>query len=510
MEDNNKRILKNAIYLYGRQLVIMCISFFSTRIVLEKLGASDYGVNNVVGGFVSMFTMLNSILQTGTRRFLGVNIGKGNQERLNVTFSTSVIIHLVIAIVVVVVLETFGFWFLNSQLNIEQSRMNAANWVFQFSVLTVFLGITQTPYTAVVTIHERFNIYAFMSTFDVATKLLILFLLVYIPGDKLIIYAALLACVSVINITIYRIYCKKQFLECRSNFLFDKSLCKQMLSFSGWGTLGHFTVVLNGQGMSILINMFFNTVMNAARGLAGTVNFTIDQFINGFLTAAQPQLVKYYGKGDMEHFHKLIFNVSQYTLFLLALFSVPVLLEIDFVLQLWLGKVPQYTSSFIKITIICSLISYSNNMVNYGITAAGRMKELNTRSIPCYLLTLPLVYIVLKMGMSPIYAYWISSIPPIISFIINLKILQKYTGFDAHKYFVRVFLKTILLLIIACLPPFFIQQLFKSGVIRFFVVCFVSCISTILILWFFALNIEVKKMVVDKTNKMLRIHDKDK
>lgn len=509
MEENNKRIIKNAIYLYGRQLVIMCISFFSTRIVLEKLGASDYGVNNVVGGFVSMFTMLNSILQTGTRRFLGLSIGKGNQEKLNVTFSTAVVIHVIIAIIVVIALETFGIWFLNSQLNIEASRMRAANWVFQFSVLTVFLGITQTPYTAAVTIHERFNIYAFMSIFDVVTKLLVLFLLVYIPGDKLIIYAALLACVSVVNIMIYRVYCKRQFAECRSKLLWDKSLCKQMLSFSGWGALGHFTVVLNGQGMSILINMFFNTVMNAARGLAGTVNFTIDQFINGFLTAAQPQLVKYYGKGDMEHFYKLIFNVSQYTLFLVALFAVPVLLEIDFVLQLWLGNVPQYTSAFIKITIICSLISYSNYMINYGITAAGRMKELNTLSIPCYLLTLPLVYVVLKLGMSPVYAYWISSIPPIISFLINLQILHKYTGFDSRRYLFNVFLKTILLLGVSCVPPYLVQQMMDSGIIRFLLVCSLSCISTIIMLWFFALNDDVKVMVTEKSKKILHRYDKN-
>ena len=506
MEENNKRIIKNAVYLYGRQLVIMCISFFSTRIVLEKLGASDYGVNNVVGGFVSMFTMLNSVLQTGTRRFLGLSVGKGNQQQLNVTFSTAVIIHLIIAIIVVIALETFGIWFLNHQLNIDASRMKAANWVFQFSVLTVFLGITQTPYTAAVTIHERFNIYAFMSIFDVVAKLLVLFLLVYVPGDKLIIYSALVASVSVVSIIIYRMYCKKQFLECRSRLSWDKALCKQMLTFSGWGALGHFTVVLNGQGMSILINLFFNTVMNAARGLAGTVNFTIDQFINGFLTAAQPQLVKYYGKGDMPHFYKLIFNVSQYTLFLVALFAVPILLEIDFVLKLWLGNVPQYTSAFIKITIICSLISYSNYMVNYGITAAGRMKELNTLSMPCYLLTLPLVYVVLKIGMSPIYAYWISSIPPIISFMINLWILRKYTGFDSRKYFFHVFLKTILLLGVACLLPLATQQLMEPGAVRFFVVCSLSCISTISILWFFALNNEVRQMVMDKLNKILHRH----
>lgn len=504
MEENNKQIVKNAIYLYIRQLVIMALSFFTTRIVLEKLGASDYGVNNVVSGFVSMFTMLNSILQTGTRRFLGINIGKGNKSELNQTFSTAVIIHLIIGFIIVILLESFGLWFINHKLNIDSERLIAANWVFQFSILTVFLGITQTPYTAAVTIHEKFNIYAAMSIYDVVAKLAVLFLLIYIPGDKLIIYSALITSVSVTSIIIYRLYCKKQFEECRVKLTFNKALCKEMLTFSGWGALGHLTVVLNSQGTSILLNLFFNTIMNAARGLATTVNFTIDQFINGFLTAAQPQLVKYYGKGDFQNFSKLIFNVSQYTLFLVALIGVPAIMEIDYVLQLWLGEVPEYTGAFIKISIICSIISYSNYMINYGITAAGKMKALNTLSMPIYLLTLPLIYIILKLGYSPIYAYWVSSVPPILSFLVNLYILHKYTGFDSKKYLITIFLKTIILLTIACIPPYIIQQFMPQNAIRFFLVCSVSCISTIIILWLFALNKEVREMVIVKLNKILK------
>lgn len=504
MDGNNKRIVKNAAYLYFRQLLIMVLSFLTTRVVLEKLGASDYGINNVVGGFVSMFTMLNSILQTGTRRFLGISIGKGDQTELNKTFSTAVVIHLVIGLVVILLLESVGLWFINNKLNIEAERMVAANWVFQFSIVSVFLGITQTPYTAIVTIHEKFNIYALMSIFDVVAKLVILFLLVYIPGDKLIIYSALITCINAISIIVYRLYCIKQFEECTTPISLNKQLFKEMLTFSGWGTLGHLTVVLNNQGTSILLNIFFNTVMNAARGLAGTVNFTIDQLINGFLTAAQPQLVKYYGKGDLKSFHTLIYNVSQYTLFLLALIGVPAILEIDYVLKLWLGEVPEYTSAFIKISIICSIISYSNYMINYGITASGKIKELNTLSMPIYLLTLPLIYIVLKLGFSPIYAYWISSLPPILSFIVNLYILNKSTGFNSKEYFIKVFFKTILLIIVSCIVPYLVQELMEQGLVRFLVVCSISCISTITILWCFALNKETKAMVLAKFNNIIR------
>ena len=309
MEDNNKRILKNTVYLYMRQFVIMALSFFTTRIVLEKLGASDYGVNNVVGGFVSMFTVLNSILQTGTRRFLSLNLGKGDALVLKDTFSTAFVIHLIVGTFVVVLLETFGIWFLNSQLNIDSGRMVAANWVFQFSVLTVFLSITQTPYTAAVTSHENFSIYAFMSIFETVAKVAVLFLLIFIPGDKLIIYSALLLGVSAINISVYRVYCIRKFPECQFTLKVNHNLLKEMVRFSGWSVIANVFQVGNTQGVSILLNIFFSTLVNAARGLATTVTFTISQFVNGFIIAAEPQLVKYYGANDREHFEKLVFNI---------------------------------------------------------------------------------------------------------------------------------------------------------------------------------------------------------
>lgn len=498
MEDNNKRILKNTVYLYLRQFVIMALSFFTTRIVLEKLGASDYGVNNVVGGFVSMFTVLNSILQTGTRRFLSLNLGKGDAKILKDTFSTAFVIHLIVGVVVVVLLETFGIWFLNSQLNIAPDRMGAANWVFQFSVLTVFLSITQTPYAAAVTSHENFSIYAFMSIFETVAKVAVLFLLIFIPGDKLIIYSALLLGVSAINISVYRIYCIRNFTECQFSLRVNRKLLKEMVNFSGWSVVANVFQVGNTQGVSILLNIFFSTLVNAARGLANTVTFTISQFVNGFIIAAEPQLVKYYGANDKEHFEKLIFNITQYTLFLLAIFAVPVFMEIDYVLKIWLTEVPQYTSEFIKITIISSLIVNSYIMIDKAIIASGHIKQMALIGNTIPVIQLPLVYLFLKLGYSPVVTYLITLVPQILGMFANLWISKRYINFPSGRFFIQIMTKNYLLIAIACIIPYIVREMMTEGLLRFLVVCSLSIICTIGVMYSFAMNAETKQMVRQK------------
>lgn len=501
MNENNKKIAKNTVYLYVRQLIMMVLGFVTTRIVLDKLGASDYGVNNLVAGFVGGFAVLNNILSSGTRRFLALNIGKGDQKELRDTFATSLIIHVVVAIIVVVAIETFGLWFLNSKLNIAPSRMYAANWIFQLAVIGIFVGIVNTPFGAAVTAHEKFNVYATMSIFDVVAKLVVLYLLVYLPGDKLIIYALLNLSVSLIGAGIYLVYCLRKFPECRFSLRFNKGMAKEMLTFSGWGAFGHVIIAVNNQGISIVLNLFFNTVMNAARGLAGTVNSIITTFITGFLQASLPQLVKYYGEGDMQKFQRLIFNVTQYTLFIVALMLVPCMFEIDYVVGLWLGgNVPQYTCAFIKVTLACALIYNSNAMVEHGLHAMNKIKQNSMYSVPVYLLDIPLVYLVLKLGYSPVIAYCVSNIPPFLSFIINLTLMSKYADFNGYKFFVNIFVKNICLVAIASIIPYFIHISMEEGLIRFISVCSVSVISTFAVIWTLGLNSATRTMFKQMLN----------
>lgn len=505
MEESNKRIAKNTIYLYIRTFAMMLLSFYSTRIVLDKLGAADYGVNNLVSGFVSAFTVMNSILQGGTRRFLALNLGKGDADLLKRTFSTSFVIHLVVAIIIVIVLEICGPWFISNRLNIEPNRLWAALWVFQFSVIGVFMGVTQTPYVAVITAHEKFNMYAYMSIYDVVAKLLVLFLLVYIPFDKLIVYAFLQLLVNVTSILIYRIYCIRKFQECKPSLEVDKPLCKEMLQFSGWTVLGHVTVVLNGQGSRILLNLFYSTVINAAEGLANVVSTTINSFVSGFTIAGEPQLVKYYGMGDKEHFEKLIFNISQYTIFIIAFIAVPVFMELEYVLGLWLTEVPQYTAQFVKVGLVCNLVHTSNGMIDRGLVAGGYVKQLNTISIPLYLFSLPLVYFVLVMKWNPTFVYIAGTIPAVFAFGMNLYLIKKYMNFPARRYFSQVFLKNCVLIGVACIPPYIVQQFLDDGLLRFLFVCSVAVFSTIIVMWHFAMNEEVREIVRQKVvNKVFR------
>lgn len=499
MNNNNKNIVKNTVYLYIRMLVMTALGFITTRVVLDKLGVSDYGIYSLVGGFVSMFTVLNSILNTGTSRFIALALGTGNIDEQKRTFSTSFALHILIAFIIFIILESFGLWYLNSELNIESNRMEAANWVFQFSVISVSLSITQTPFSASVTAHEKFNLYAIMSIFDAVSKLLVLYLLVIIPGDKLIIYAGMIFVVSLMNLIIYRMYCIRNFAECRMKIKIDKPLMREMTKFAGWSTLGHIVTVVNGQGISILFNLFYNTVLNAARGLSGSVTFMISNFISGFMTAAQPQLVKYYGARDMENFRKLTFNVSLYSIFLIAIVMGPVLLEIDYVVKLWLGgNVPQYTTDFIKISMFLTLVYRSNSMVETGIQASGYVKLLNTWSVPVYLGVIPLVWFALKMNWGPIVAIIFANFASLLTFFINLYIIKHTINFPSWDYFRIVFLKNVLLVLIALAIPFIVQQQLDEGALRFIIVCSLSVICTIIILWFWGLNHETRILVKNK------------
>lgn len=505
MNENNKRIAYNTIYLYLRQFLIIIVGFITTRIVLDRLGASDFGINNLVYGFVAMFTVLNSILSTSTRRFLALYLGKGDNNDLKNVFSTSWVLHVIIALFVAVILETIGLWVINSDLNISTTRLVAANWLFQFAVITTIIGIAQTPLEATITAHEKFNIFAWMSIYSVVARLLVVFLLVVIPGDKLIVYGALNLAVSVSCILIYIYYCRNKFAECVFIRQVNRPIIKEMLKFSGWGTLGHIIQIANTQGISIILNLFFNTIMNAARGLAGTVNSAISAFISGFNIASQPQLVKYYGSGEMDKFSKLIFNSSQYTLFIIAIVMAPVLLEIDYVVKLWLGnETPQYTTAFIRITMICTIIYSSNSMIDYGLNAVGRVKELNCYSVPLYLLTLPLSYLALKYHYPPTTVYWIAAIPAFMSFIINLILLSKYTGFNAWRFFIIVFIKTIFLIAISMILPYLLQSQMKEGFFRFAVISCFSVMCTGLVLFMWGMNKFAKEMVINKLKRIVK------
>lgn len=500
MEEGHKRVVKNTFYLYGRQIIILILGLLTTRIVLDKLGVSNYGIYTVVGSFVSMFTILNNVLQSATRRYLSLAIGKGDQDAIRTTFRTAVVVHVWISAIVVIALESIGLWFLNYKLNIAPERMFAANWVFQFSVIHVAMNVIITPYIATVTSHERFDVYSYISIFDVVGKILILFLLIVLPFDKLILYAFLLTFVSLISNGIYVWFCHSRFNETRHLALrADKPLLKEMLKFSGWDSGGNIMSVITVQGISILLNIFLGTVINAARGVANTVTVTVQQFVSGFIVAAEPQLVKAYARGEYDKMINLVFTISQMSLFLLAIFALPIWLEMEYVLKLWLGKeVPEYTSIFIKITILQCFTTYSNLMVVKAIVATGHVKELNMRLIPIELSILPIVYVILKLGYSPVMVYLFGLLPSIMKFMVNNRLLHRFIGFPSGKYILQVYVKNIFLVAVAIIPAFLLHNAMESGLLRFISVGAVSVISILVLMWIFALSKSNKEMLLKK------------
>ncbi|MCM1070052.1 MAG: oligosaccharide flippase family protein [Bacteroides sp.] len=510
MDTGHKRVVKNTLYLYIRQGIVLVLGLLTTRIVLDKLGVENYGIYSVVGSFVSMFTILNSVLQSATRRYLSLAIGKENDAAIKDTFQTAVVIHIWIAALVVLALETGGLWFLNNKLNIEASRMWAANWVFQFSVLSVAINILNTPYVASVTSHERFDVYAYLSIFDIVGKIVILFLLVLLPFDKLIVYAALMFAVAALVAGVYMRFCIKQFSETRSiSLIVDKPLLKEMLKFSGWDCFGNITSIVNVQGITILLNIFFGTLVNAARGVATTVTFTVLQFVSGFVMAAEPQLVKSYAKGDYGRMEKLVFDISQMTLFMLAIFAVPIWMEMDYVLHLWLGdNVPEYTGIFIKITLLNCFISYSNLMVVKAIVATGNVKQLNLFLAPIELFILPIIYITLKISNSPVMVYWISALPSLMKFMVNLSLLRKFIGFPMWRYIRVVFLKNLGVVALALLLPLLVHSVMPDGLLRFLAVGSTSLVCTLTLMWFLVLNRDIKQMALNKLRSRLNFANK--
>lgn len=327
--DNNKRIAKNTIYLYLRMLLTMSVGIYTSRIVLKTLGVSDFGVYNVMGGVIGMLGYVNTLLAGGTSRFLTIGLGEGNPAKLKLTFSTTFVLTMLTAGLVIVLGETIGLWFVNNYLNIAENRMEAANWVYQCALISSALTITQSPFTASVISHEKMSIYAYMSILDALMKLGIVYMLLAFDFDKLKLYAFLMLVVNFIDIVIYRTYCIRKFAECAFSLKFDTDTFKKMFNFSGWNMLGSLSAVLMNQGVSIILNIFFGTVINAAKGVSNQVNNIVQQLYSNFQLAARPQIMKYYAQRQYDEMFKLMTNASKYCAFLLLCIIVPLLINIS-------------------------------------------------------------------------------------------------------------------------------------------------------------------------------------
>lgn len=490
ISSNNSRIAKNTIFLYFRMILIMIVSLYTSRIILKELGVMDYGIYNVVGGIVTMFSFINASMSTSTQRFITFALGENDTIKLKKIFSISLLVHIGIAIIIALLAETVGLWFLNNKLTIPAERMYAANWVYQFSVFIFCTNITQVPYNAELIAHEKMGIYAYISIVEAVLKLLIVYLLSISPIDKLITYAFLLLCVQFIIRISYKIYCKRNFEECTFTFIKEWTLAKEMTSFAGWNAIGSIAWMFRGQGINMLLNIFFGPTINAAKGIATQVSNAIYSFVGNFQTALNPQITKDYAKKNVKEMENLVYSGTKYSYFLLLLLSLPICFNIDFILNLWLTEVPQYTSIFVIMTIIDGLIAIIfGTPFMTSVSATGNIKNYQIVVNSCIMLSLPISYIFLKLGFNVISVFVILIFISAISGVLRFYFCKRLIGFSVSHLIDKV-LKPIFVTTVFSLIPSIIVIYFSYGnsVLRFFVTGTVSLLSTLLSCWFIGLS----------------------
>lgn len=488
-QSNNKRIAKNSIFMAIRMVFVLGITLYTTRVILNILGVEDYGVYNVVCGFVSMFAFLNISMSNGIQRFFNYELGKNGVDGANKVYNTALLIQSILAIIIIILTESLGLWYLHNKMVIPDGRMFAAEWIFQFSVMSFLFIIMQAPYAAAVMAHERMDFYAIVSVLDAVLKLGIVFAIPVLPGDKLIVYGLLYSLINILNFVIYYIYCKKNFAEIKIKRYFDKSLFQSMLGFSGWNIFGSISGVMKEQGINLVINLFFGPVVNAARGVAAQINGGLQSFVSNITTPVRPQVVQSYARGEYVRTMNLTYSVSKLSCCFLYLCALPVVLEIDYILRLWLGNtIPDHTNTFVIIVILTSFVNNLNAAVSGVIHASGKMMVYQTVSSTISLMCVPCSYFGLKFGMSPEFALLMVMGWAAISQIASLFILKTIVSYSIRDYVKSVLWPLLAVMIVTFWPALFIHEYMTSGFIRFLIVGITSVSASSLGIYYIALN----------------------
>lgn len=477
--DNNKRIAKNTLMLYIRMFFTMAVSLFTSRVILQTLGVEDYGINNVVGGVVTMFSFLNGAMASATQRYLNVDIAKGDAEHLKLSFRTSMQIHVLIALVIFVLAETVGLWFVLEKLVIPESRMVAALWVYQFSIIACMVGIVSIPYNADIIAHERMDAFAYISIMDVMLKLIIVYMLVVSPFDKLISYSALFLGVNLLDRFIYNLYCKRHFSEVNFSFKIDKPLFKEMSSFAGWSLWGNIAYVLFTQGLNMLLNMFFGPAVNAARGIAVQVQGVIQGFVANVQTAVNPQITKSYAQDNLRRMHKLMFTSSKFCFFLLFLIVLPFSLEANQILHVWLGVVPDHTVWFFRLIAFIMLTETLANPYIVANQATGKVKIYQAVCGGLLLLIVPVAYVVLKLGGNPESVYIVHGCIAVLTQFARVYMMRNLIDLSLMTYANKVILPILYVAVAAAAIPTIVYNEMTINVVSFLVVCSLCVICTL-------------------------------
>lgn len=499
--ENNKRIAKNTLLLYFRMFVVMFVSLFTSRIVLNALGVIDYGIYNLVGGIVAFFSIISGAVSSSISRFITFELGIGDKYKIQKVFSTSVITMLLLSFIFIILAESIGLWFINSYLEIKTDRIFAANIVYQLSILTFVVNLLSIPYNALIIAHEKMKIFANIGIFEVLCKVIIAFIVMYSTRDVLILYSILIFILSLIVRLIYGYYCKKNFDESKLIYCFDKKLTTKMFSFAGWNTIGASAGVLCSQGSNILINIFFGLTLNAARAISLQVENALNQFVTNLMTAIEPQIIKSYAANNKNYTYELINNGAKYSFFLIMILSIPIFFETNYILQLWLNIVPEYTPIFIKISLITLLIQTYSSTLMIAIVAGGDIKIYQLIVGGIQLLNFPISLIILYLGYNAISIYIVYLILTCISLIARLYILKKKINLPILNFY-NTIKKTLLILSLSIIVPFLITNYMDESIYRLITTTLSSILISIICIYLLGLNKTEKQLVIDKISKL--------
>lgn len=505
MNNNNKQIAKNTLFMYLRMGVTMLVGLYVSRIVLQQLGVEDYGLYNVIGGIIAMFSFINGSMVNVSTRFITVYLAKNDIKMLNNIFSMSFLIHFSIGVVILLLGETVGLWYLNNKLVIPEGREFAAHWLYQLSIISCIISILYVPYNGLIVAHERMNAFAYISVMDSMLKLLIAIMIAYSPFDKLIFYGTLLAGVSFLDIIIYFVYCRKNFKESILVFYWNKAIFKRMLEFAGWALLGNFSYLFYSQGINLMLNAFCGPAVNAARGVAVQVEGVIRQFAGNVQVAINPQIIKSYTSNELERMYALIFTSSRLCFYLLYIISLPIMIEADFILNLWLGTVPNHTVNFVRLILCISILDALINPMFTANLACGKLKIYHmSLSILMYAFMF-VTYFSIRQTLLPESVFVTLLIATILGVVLRIFILEKQIGLSKLTYIHKVLLPIISVAVISCVLPITSHLIIDNNIARFFISSLLSIISVLVTTYYIGMDKTEKQLVISFVkNKILK------
>lgn len=496
--DNNKRIAKNTLILYIRMLFLMIVGLYTSRVVLNALGIENFGLYNVVGGLVAMFSILSGSLSAAISRFVAYELGTKNKEKLSNIFSSAVNIQLGLVIIVIIIAETAGLWFLNVKMNIPDSRMMACNWVFQLTILTFAINLISIPYNAIIIAHEKMSAFAYISIIDGVGKLMIAYFISLSSCDKLIFYALLMFVLAFIIRVTYGIYCKHKFEECTYRLVLDKDVLKQMSGFAGWNFIGASSAVLRDQGGNIVINLFCGPAVNAARAIAFQVHGAIHAFASNFMTALNPQITKSYASGDKTYMMLLIFQGARFSFYMLLLLSLPLIVNTRYILELWLDIVPEHTVLFVQLTLLFSMSESISNPLITAMLATGKIRNYQIVVGGLQMLNLPVSYILLRIGCFPESILIVAIIISQCCFAVRLIMLRRMIGISVKEYLLKVYSNVFTVAIVSSLLPLIFACMLEATFLCFLLLTLISLSSTILAIFYIGCTDKERSFVIQK------------